>query len=350
MKKLLVLMLAALVLGGCSGNSSTDTAAQQVVTDDQTNSNEGNKEVDNATEPNESANRTSSDPASTGTEGHSESDGNELNGSNSAVSKSPAKAPQATEAKQPVKSSSAQIMETAKLTDSYSFADTTGKYLILFSNTNDTKLNRAIGDGGKVLTIKYVKKQSANSNDDGRQWANNFDNMAGVIYEVVGGRAVPNETYYLVNNSKVNVRAVVPVTNKVKSVDASVKKSIEKLKSLKIENIWEISQFGKGNKVYVAQFKKKGTKVTASIILKNGSKFVTKDFVADYDPTSTWRVDDGGQIVPEAFSLLFAASTKQGSLLGVKWAGAEGENIYLLNQTAKTLAQLGQPGGRYMVP
>ncbi|WP_433943135.1 hypothetical protein [Paenibacillus sp. SN-8-1] len=244
-----------------------------------------------------------------------------------------------------------QLLDPAALTDSYSFADRTGKYLISFTGNQNMNLNKAIGEGGKILDVKFIKKQSRSDKDDGRQWANNFDNLDGLIFEVVGGKASPNQTYYLVDDRKMNINAVIPVTSEVKSgVEDSVKQSIQKLKTLQIEKIWEIGHVGQDNQIYLVQFKKKGKKVTASIILKHGSQMVTKDYVADYDPNSTWRVDDGGEVTPDMFSFLFAASTKNGILLGMEWAGAEGKNAIFLNQTDKALVELEIKGGRYMSP
>ncbi|MNX23769.1 hypothetical protein D3C86_537770 [compost metagenome] len=254
--------------------------------------------------------------------------------------------------KQPAKATDQkQLLDIAALTDTYSFADRTGKYLIAFTGRQDMNLNKAIGEGGKVLDVKFIKKQSRSDKDDGRQWANNFDNLEGLIFEVVGGQASPEQTYYLVNDRKMNIKAVIPVTSEVKSgVEDSVKQGIQKLKSLQIEKIWEIGHVGQGNQIYLAQFKKKGKKVTASIILKHGSQMVAKDYVADYDPNSTWRVDDGGEVTPDMFSFLFAASTKNGLLLGMEWAGPEGKNAFFLNQTDKALVELEIKGGRYMSP
>lgn len=243
-----------------------------------------------------------------------------------------------------------QLLDTAALTDTYSFADLTGKYLIAFTGRQDMNLNKAIGEGGKVLDVKFIKKQSGSDKDDGRQWANNFDNLEGLIFEVVGGQASPDQTYYLVNDRKMNIKAVIPVTSEVKSgVEDSVKQGIQKMKSLQIEKIWEIGHVG-SDQIYLAQFKKKGKKVTASVILRHGSQMVTKDYVADYDPNSTWRVDDGGEVTPDMFSFLFAASTKNGLLLGMEWAGPEGKNAFFLNQTDKALVELEIKGGRYMSP
>ncbi|GIP21656.1 MULTISPECIES: hypothetical protein [Paenibacillus] len=356
MKKLLLVLLTAMVIGGCSGKNSgsvTDSAQQSNQSTQQDNNLQtdqtSNTEAANHTDPREENKQTSSayiskDTSETPTVISLDESSGKIRLASS--SKEQRKTSQAR------KAPAAQFLDTSKLPDTYSFADKTGKYLILYSNTTDTKMDRAIGDGGKVLTIKYVRKQDSNSKNDGREWAKNFDNMAGVIYQVVGGKAVPNDTYYLVNSKKVNVKAVLPVTNEIKAkVEPSVKMKLEKLKSLKLKNIWEIAHFGKGNKVYVAEFKKKGNKVTASIILKTASKLVTKDYVADYDPITTWRVDDGGEIVPESFSLLFSAVTKQGYLIGVKWAGAEGETTDLLNQTSTELKEIEQQtNGRYMVP
>ncbi|RUT29906.1 hypothetical protein EJP77_13925 [Paenibacillus zeisoli] len=244
------------------------------------------------------------------------------------------------------------FLDAAALTDHYSFADRSGKYLIAFSGSRDTKLNKAIGEGGRVLDVKFIRQQSRSDKDDGRQWANNFDNLEGMIFEVVEGQALPDQTYYLVNDRELNLKAIIPVTTKLKdAVEDSVKQAIEREKSLPIEKIWEIGQVGTDHQIYLVQFKKKDKKVTASIILKHGQLLAAKDYVADYDPNSTWRVDDGGEVTPEMFSFLFAASTKNGLLLGMEWAGAEGKNAFFLNQKGNAaLEELKIKGGRYMSP
>ncbi|USB31913.1 hypothetical protein [Paenibacillus sp. YPG26] len=244
-----------------------------------------------------------------------------------------------------------QLLDPAALGDTYSFADRTGKYLIAFTGNQDKSLNKAIGEGGKVLDVKYVRKQSGSEKDDGRQWAKNFGNLEGLVFEVVGGQAVPDQTYYLANDRKLNIHAVIPVISKVNpDVEDSVKQAIREMKAQSIEKIWEIGQIGQDNQIYLAQFEKKGKKATASIILKQGSQIVTRDYTADYDPNSTWRVDDGGTVTPEMFSFLFAAATERGILLGMEWAGAEGRNAFFLNQTEADLVELEIKGGRYMSP
>lgn len=244
-----------------------------------------------------------------------------------------------------------QLLDPAALTDHYSFADRSGKYLIAFSGSKDTKLSKAIGEGGRILDVKFIRHQARSDQDDGRQWANNFDHLEGMIYEVIGDPASPDQTYYLINDSRVNVKAFIPVTSHIRAnVEDSVKKAIQNKKSLQIEKIWEIGQIGPDNRIYLAQFKKKGKKVTASIIFQHGSQLAAKDYVADYDPGSTWRVDDGGEVTPEMFSFLFAAPTSNGLLVGMEWAGAEGRNAFILSQTDKAVIELEAKGARYMSP
>lgn len=50
------------------------------------------------------------------------------------------------------------------------------------------------------------------------------------------------------------------------------------------------------------------------------------------DEYSVWRVDDGGEVMPEMFSILFAAETLNGPLLGLNWWGSEGVNTFFLKK------------------
>jgi hypothetical protein len=61
-------------------------------------------------------------------------------------------------------------------------------------------------------------------------------------------------------------------------------------------------------------------------------------------------VDDGGEISPDMFAFLFAAHTDNGIAIGVKWMGAEGENITILQQTGEHFVETEMTSSRYLSP
>jgi len=324
MKKLLMMLMAALAIGGCSdtgaGKPEQDADAAQTGTETQATGAKGG-----AFEAGGPENDQTSDAGSEGT-----------------GTQEPEQQEKAPDKRLP-------LLDTTKLENTYGFADKTGKYILSFENMDVADLDKAIGKDGRPLNIKFVKKQPQGSRDDGSQSANNFNNVQGLLYEVVGGNAQPNETYYLVNSDNFNVASLLQVKPEVKEgADVAVKKKIEETKAQKIDKIWKMASIAPERDVYLVQFQKQGKKITASLVLVEGEGIASKDFTADYDPISTWRVDDGGEIVPEMFSFLFAASSPEGIVLGVAWAGAEGENGYIFKQSGNELVDLNITAGRYM--
>jgi len=92
--------------------------------------------------------------------------------------------------------------------------------------------------------------------------------------------------------------------------------------------------------VLIVVFEPEGDNVLMSIVLKEDSDLKFIDYPATYDGYSAWRVDDGGKIDPELFSILFTTPTKEGLLIVMGWAGAEGENTFFLLEKAGTLSKL----------
>ncbi|HAN09116.1 MAG TPA: hypothetical protein DCP90_00700 [Clostridiales bacterium] len=98
-------------------------------------------------------------------------------------------------------------VEVGMLTNTFAFADETGKKLITFDAKIEKpeELNVAIGDNGKIFKIKYIMHQNSNDKDTSRQSSSNFDNIAGYIYEVEENEKLEtDDTYYLSSNKILN--------------------------------------------------------------------------------------------------------------------------------------------------
>lgn len=348
MKRSLFIVLAALVIGGCSNTEmgkaqrhADPVPSGTVMQEDGGTADPGGSGTDrkDADEP--------AKQASGQKDGTSEDKGSEpdkTRGAGTEGTKTTASQQQAG-----AQASSLPRLDAARLANTYGFADNTGKYILSFENMEADDLDTAIGKDGRPLNIRFVKKQPQGPQDNGTRSANNFSNVQGLLYEVVDGNAEPNETYYLANSGRFNVASLLQVKPEIR-VGASdeVKRNIEAAKSQKIEKIWKIADIAPDKELYVVQFRKRGKKITASLVLREGERIAAKDFTADYDPVSTWRVDDGGEMTPGMFSVLFAASGEGGVVLCVAWAGAEGENDYIFKQKGNELADLNLTTGRYM--
>jgi hypothetical protein len=244
--------------------------------------------------------------------------------------------------------------DIAALTNLFGFTNETAKYIILSGKLEKGQsidgVNRAIGENGNLLTIKYLRAQEKNEKDNGRLTAQNFDNLAGYIFEITQGTAKENETYYLIND-EFNVKSILDSQKGNQAeIDAAAKEEIEKIKNRKVKSSWEIGVLGSDKTIYLILFERENDDMLASIVMKIPAKFVFKDYPAKYNASSTWRVDDGGSVYPDLFSILFASETESGIVLAIKWAGAEGENTTLFIENGDKFEELNIGTSRYTSP
>lgn len=218
-------------------------------------------------------------------------------------------------------------------------------------------LNTAIGNGGQVLAVKFEKQQTGSEDSNGRELANNFANLSGYLYTVESGAAKADETYYLVDSSSFPPAALVdlqpadPAAPQLAAGDP-VRKSIAAVKHRELQSAWKLADLAPDRELYLVQFTRQDKDMLFSLVLNENGKlsFIDYPAVIENDEYSVWRVDDGGEMRPEMFSLLFAAQSADGLLLGLNWWGAEGVNSFFLLQQGNTFKELEIQYGRYTSP
>lgn len=253
-------------------------------------------------------------------------------------------------------------LDTTKLTASFGFADSTGKH-ILATSENDGELERmkslntAIGNNGQTLAVTFDKWQSGNSNSNGRDMANNFANLSGYVFTVQEGSAVTDQTYYLADSAEFNLQsllAVKPAAGEQKQLgaDDTVRKDITALKQRDIQSIWKLADLPEDRQLYLVQFVRLDKDMLFSLVVREGNELSFMDYPAVIidGASSVWRVDDGGEVTPDMFSLLFAARTESGLALGLEWWGAEGVNSFFLLQQGASMKEMDIQYGRYTSP
>ncbi len=251
------------------------------------------------------------------------------------------------------------LFETAKLTNTFGFANEEGKRILSIEGEESTEqspdemkeINKAIGDNGQVLTIRYVGHQARTDDDNGRQAAHNFANLEGDMYEIVSGKAVADASYYLIQESKIDLKSLVPIApQQPLAPPAGISKAIGEAHGREVLSSWLLATTKKGQQIYLVQFERQEDQMLASLAILDEGKWAFMDYPAEYNESSTWRVDDQGEVYPEMFSFLFAAQSAEGMVLGVKWLGAEGENMTVLRQSGDRFVETGIASGRYLSP
>ncbi|KAI7253430.1 hypothetical protein KC345_g11374, partial [Hortaea werneckii] len=209
----------------------------------------------------------------------------------------------------------------------------------------------------QVLTVKFEKWQAGSDNSNGRELANNIANLPGYLYTVENGAAEPDETYYLADSaifppdSLLKVQPAGAETQPLAAGDP-VRKSIAAAKQREIQSAWKLAGLSPERELYLVQFVRQDKDMLFSLVLWEDGKLSFKDYpaVIQNDEYSVWRIDDGGEVSPQMFSLLFAAQSADGLLLGLNWWGAEGVNSFFLSQTGNAFKELDIQYGRYTSP
>jgi len=278
----------------------------------------------------------------------------------SASASSSASAPESPSASPEAPSPSQAVLDIGRLGPLFGFANKEGTKLIsLPVSPEEGKASpgpaetyrQAVGEGGQVLTIRFEKHQSRTEQDNGRDAAHNFANLEGDVYEVEGGTATPNASYYLLEEGSLLPEALIPVRQEeARELTPDQSSAIAEAKGRAIDQGWLLATLEDGRGVFAVQFERQGEDVLASLAVDDGERWLFLDYPAKYDENSTWRVDDGGEISPFAFSFLFAARSEGGLALGVKWMGAEGENLSIVEQKGDRFEETSIVSGRYQSP
>jgi len=265
----------------------------------------------------------------------------------------------------PVPTSSEQTvvnLDVGKLKAVFGFADREGKQLLVTGQDEGEEkimalLDRAIGENSSVLSVKFVKwQQGDEESSSGRDTAQNFKNIPGYLFTVLEGKAVTDQTYYLADSRDFNTQSLLPIqpTNAEKgsaNVDEETKMGISLAQKRGIKQIWKFADIFDHKQLYLVQFVKEGKEMLFSFVLKEGNQLAFMNYPAvAQDEYSVWRIDDGGQISPDMFSVLFAARTSKGMVLGLNWWGAEGVNSFLLKQVQNSFEEMNIDYSRYTSP
>lgn len=161
----------------------------------------------------------------------------------------------------------------------------------------------------------------------------NFDHLPDSLYEIVEGKAEPNETYFLTMAQAMPAAVQLGMTSirEEQTPDALISR-LESSRKRQIQHIWPLEQIDSQGKLYLIQFEPKGQELLASLVLDSKEGLIVQDYPAELEGYSAWRVDDGGKVLPEMFSFLWAVRTPEGFVLGVQWMGAEGESVSFLSR------------------
>jgi hypothetical protein len=233
----------------------------------------------------------------------------------------------------------------------FAYSDLTGTRLLADNSDRPKRFIQAIYAPGLLTAITYVKHQKGSEKSNGRQTAWNFDNDEGELFKLAKGKLTENETVILMTKDAFQGHTFLKYKALTKGeFNKTTVRSIERIKKRKIKKQGLIGEVSKEIQIGLVEFQRgKGQLPLASIVLSTPKGLVFHDMVGHDDPYSTWRVEDGGEIKPEWFNVLFVTKSKSGYSLAIENWGSEGLNTFILQQKDRTF-RLVAHGGRYTYP
>ncbi|WP_152396846.1 hypothetical protein [Paenibacillus guangzhouensis] len=242
-------------------------------------------------------------------------------------------------------------LSEAKLT--FAYADSTGTRLLGFDQAHPKQYTQAIAAPGRSHPIQYGKHQKLSEKSNGRNNMYNFDNDEGEIYKVLKGKVSQDEAVVLATKDAFQGHTFLAYRSvKIKGLDKKTVQAIEKTKKRKVLKHWQIGEVPSEVQVGIIQFENvKGKKPLASFVLVTKNGVVFQDFEGNDDPDqySVWRVDDGGEMDPSLFRIMFLTRSASGYAVGYEWYGSESNGLYVLQQKGKNLLEV-EHSSRYIAP
>jgi hypothetical protein len=230
-----------------------------------------------------------------------------------------------------------------------------------------SEFDAAICSDNLVIGISFDRHQEPGPNDNGRDWAQNFDQHGGDRFRVTTGRAPQDGSCLLTQRAFLSGKQLLPFKKDPRAV-ACETQTISQLAAGEKRGVHFCRRFGTldpGGQFLVAEFDRQGNDLLAGVVLKSGGQMFVDRLPAKYDQGNGWRVDDQGHLfdyssqnaalldmqVVEVFKPLFAI--KDGAIgvveLGIAWAGEEGVSLMLLSSSQGKLEEVAK-GYRYMAP
>ena len=230
-------------------------------------------------------------------------------------------------------SSSAAAPPATAMVGRFAYADSAGAHLLALGALEDpSTIVGAVCGEGRVLPVRYDRRQTRQPRDNGRQVASNFANQEGQVFRLSSGSAPPDGTCYLSPDSLLLSNAVAARSLGLPACAPAHVAGLAGAKGRAVTHCWRIAEISPGAEVLAAQFATIDSSALASLVLIRDGVMFFHDFpaVAHGADESLWRVDDQGVFSPRDFAILFVARVARTDVLAVTWAGAEGESDRLL--------------------
>ena len=216
----------------------------------------------------------------------------------------------------------------------FAFPDETGARLLSTAAISDpAALRTALCSGGRRLVVQFDRRQAQSSSSTQRQAPHNFANTAGAIFRIAGGPVDPDATCFLAADSFVAGATVVPLERAAENSRCSreLYPQFESARGRPVVACWPIASSGHGVHALLIEFARRLRYALASLVVVDEARRIYVDYPADFTGPGAdlWRVDDGGEIHPDEFDIVFLLKSGPAYFMAVSWSAAEGHSLSL---------------------
>jgi len=230
------------------------------------------------------------------------------------------------------------------------------------------QFDTAVCSGNVVVAVSFQGYQKSGPRDDGRAWAEGFDEHQGYRFQVIKGRPQPDASCLLTTEDFLAGKRIAPVKEDTHGVPCNpeIVSRLAGVEGRAVHFCRRFATVGADGELFAVEFERRGDDLLAGIVLKIGGELLVREMPARYDEASHsgWRVGDEGHLVDDAqdpsaldrevvnvFKPLFAlVGESAGAMdLGIEWAGEEGLSLMLLSSSGGKLLEVAN-GYRYTAP
>lgn len=195
-------------------------------------------------------------------------------------------------------------------------------------------LRTALCAGGQRVAVRFERRQAEAKNFDGRHSPHNFANVAGTVFQVVGAKVDAGATCFLASDALLDGSTAVPLVPSGEGARCSRDRypQFEQAKGRPVVACWRIAKSAMpGVQVVLVEFARRLNHALVSLAVIDQDRRLYVDYPATFNGPGAdlWRADDGGEIHPEGFTIVFLLKRGSTYVLGIDWDGAEGAALSL---------------------
>ena len=214
----------------------------------------------------------------------------------------------------------------------FGFPDPSGTRLLTVSDLlQPAMLHTALCSDGRRFSVQFERRQAEREGHNGRRTPYNFDKLAGNVFTVLQGKVETGASCFLASDPLLSSAALLPAELPAGSgeCDPDDRRLLTSSRSRLVLNCWAIARLPADRRLVLVEFARQDKDALASVVLMDRDRLIFADYPALFrgEGEDLWRVDDGGELSPKEFEVVFLLQRSTFYALGVHWHGAEGASL-----------------------